>query len=429
MTLPRLPRGALGRHIQTGSWAILDQGFFALSNFVLNVFLARWLSESVYGAFTIAFTIFLLIATFHTALFTEPMLVLGSGKYRAKFADYLRLLLGGHWVFSLIPSLLFALTAAFFDSIGNVALAHALLGLAFACPFILFQWLIRRASYVILQPRLAAQAGMFYMTIMVASMIIMYSLESLSSASALGAIAVASHVSGVWLRRRLRLALSTDVILQGDRLFTREAMQDHWRYGRWAIGSAAMAWIPGNFVVLILPSWWGLEAAGVYRAVVNVLLPMMNITIALTAVLVPSLVRVAGQPQFRRLFLRFAGAFCVAPLIYWVIIGLEGERILHLLYAGRFEGQGTVFWLAGLIPLAAAMSSVSGAALQALLLPKAVFTAHVASTVLTLTFGVVLVRVSGVEGALASWLLGHVVTAGTALLILNRRLSKAMKRA
>ena len=84
-----------------GSLAILDQGLFAGSNFLLNVLLARWLDPADYGAFALAYSVFLLLGVFHTAILTEPMLVFGPGKYRERFHEYLGILLRGHCVLML----------------------------------------------------------------------------------------------------------------------------------------------------------------------------------------------------------------------------------------------------------------------------------------------------------------------------------------
>ncbi len=81
----------------------MDQGLFSISNLVLNVLLARWLLPEDYGIFATAFAIFLLVATLHTGLFEEPMLVFGSGKYRNRISEYLGTLLHG-----LYPSHAFA---------------------------------------------------------------------------------------------------------------------------------------------------------------------------------------------------------------------------------------------------------------------------------------------------------------------------------
>src|SRR5437667_12256097 len=83
---------AAGNHLASyavkGGFAFLDQGLFAASNFFVNVLMARWLPPSQYGVFSVAFSLFLVLGTFHTAFLIEPMMVFGSSKYRVSFPDY-----------------------------------------------------------------------------------------------------------------------------------------------------------------------------------------------------------------------------------------------------------------------------------------------------------------------------------------------------
>ena len=49
-----------------GFWAIVDQALFALSNLLINVLLARWLSPREYGAFVTAYVVLVLVSVAHT---------------------------------------------------------------------------------------------------------------------------------------------------------------------------------------------------------------------------------------------------------------------------------------------------------------------------------------------------------------------------
>ena len=45
--------------LHKGGFAVLDQGLFAGSNFLASILLARWLPAAEYGAFVVAYSIFL----------------------------------------------------------------------------------------------------------------------------------------------------------------------------------------------------------------------------------------------------------------------------------------------------------------------------------------------------------------------------------
>src|SRR5438552_11552208 len=107
---PPAPMRMLGL-LSKGAWAVTDQALFAGSNFILNIVLARWLTPDGYGAFGVAFAVFLLLGTLHTSLLTEPMIVFGAGRFRDRAAQYLGLLLYGHMIFALPCSLLLAVAS------------------------------------------------------------------------------------------------------------------------------------------------------------------------------------------------------------------------------------------------------------------------------------------------------------------------------
>ena len=67
------------------------------TNFVVNILLARWLTPAEYGAFALAYSVFVLLGVFHIAILIEPMLVFGPGRYRERFPEYLGILLRGHF--------------------------------------------------------------------------------------------------------------------------------------------------------------------------------------------------------------------------------------------------------------------------------------------------------------------------------------------
>src|SRR5579859_464681 len=79
----------------TGGLAILGQGAFAGSHFLMNVMMARWLPPEQYGAFALAYSGFLLFLMLYSACVYEPLIVFGSGRYAGRFQEYFGLLARG----------------------------------------------------------------------------------------------------------------------------------------------------------------------------------------------------------------------------------------------------------------------------------------------------------------------------------------------
>src|SRR6267154_1624911 len=87
---------ALAKTFLKGALAILDQGLVSGSNFVIGIFLARWLTAKEYGAYAVAFGIFLLVANLYQSWVIEPMAVFGPSTHRGSLRAYLKSLI---WIY------------------------------------------------------------------------------------------------------------------------------------------------------------------------------------------------------------------------------------------------------------------------------------------------------------------------------------------
>ena len=415
------------RWLTKGFWAISDQGLFAASNFVLSVLLARWLTPDDYGVFSTVFAVFILIGVLHTATLSEPMLVFGSGKYKNRLSEYLGVLVYGHVVFAAMGSAILLLASLAFALIHSGSLATVLLTLALAEPFILILWLMRRACYARLEPHLAASGGALYMLIMLAGCFVLYWGGWLSAAAAFGLMGISSAVVSLWLARRLGVKRTP----LGRGGLVREAFEDHWAYGRWSTANEALNWVPMNSYYLILPFLSGLAAGAEFKALMNLIMPMLQAIWALSILLLPTLVRArdearAGErasdahARFSSRVRLSLAPFLLIPLLYWLLLGLFHRPVVAWLYDGRYVDHSALLWLLGLSPIIASAKQVLGQSLRALERPDRLFWAYVISAVGTLTVGTALVYVWGVAGAGMGFLVSQVLTAALALVFLQR---------
>lgn len=395
------------RWLGRGFWAVADQGLFAASNFVLSVLLARWLAPQDYGAFAVAYAVFWFLGTFHTALLSEPMLIFGPGKYKDLLPEYLGVLLYMHLGFASLVSLPLLTASLAFGLFGSKALSLAMLGLGLSGPFILFQWLMRRACYTHLKPHLAASGGALYMVLMLIGAYVLYQHGWLSAAMAFGLMGFASLAAGLWLVTRLgvRRPQTTNSGL------VREVFRSHRGYGWWAVPSSMLAWVPANVSYLLLPVWGGLEAGAAMRALMNLITPIIQGTIALSVFLLPILVQAREDESFGR-FVRFALAvFVSGSVVYWVLLGLFHRPLVGWLYAGEYGEYADLLWFLGLLPLLIGVESVFGTALRALEQPNRMFWAYVLSAIVALTVGLWLLFYWGLAGAVGGVLISSAAAA------------------
>jgi O-antigen/teichoic acid export membrane protein len=410
-------RHSKGRHrrvrrhrqwLSKGFWAVTDQALFALTNFAVTVLLARWLSLSDYGAFAVAFSVLLLMGTVHTALLTEPMLVLGPSRYQERIAAYVRRLATLHFALTSVMGLALLLVVGILTLLQpQFTAAITLAALALSAPAILFLWLVRRACYIESRPRLAAAASLLYALIVPAGMLLLTQIDMLTAASGLLSLGLSSLFVGSWLTFRLSRSGAEPTTTIPRHHVTRA----HWAYGRWALGFGALSWVPSNAVVMALPLWHSLEDAGTLRVATTLMLPVLHVHGALGPLLMPALVRARFSAQLRSTA-KLAGVLFVGlSMTYAPVVLIFGSQLAELLFGPKYSITGATLWLLAAIPLVTAVSAVSGAVLRALERLGRVLWTYVAATVMTLLVGLPLVFAYGVNGALASMLLAALTTA------------------
>ena len=217
-----------------GSLAVLDQGLISGSNFLIGILLARWLAPGAYGAYALAFSIFLFLSGFHSSLFLEPMSVFGPGQYKDRLPAYVGKLLRLQLALTIGLALLLALAVAVFAHFANNgALPSALFGAALAIPWILSFWFCRRSVYLELRPALAVRSAAAYCLVVLLLLFLFEHLGWLSPFTAFLLQALASFAAGALLLVSIRPQVTS---IDPDPSM-RIILKQHWKYGRSGSGN------------------------------------------------------------------------------------------------------------------------------------------------------------------------------------------------
>jgi len=328
-----------------GSFTTLDQGLFAGANFLINILLARWLEPAQYGAFAVVYSVFLLLASFHTAVLTEPMLVFGAGKYEQRFREYLGILFYGHWRITGVLALVLALATPLFGYFGSQALTQALAGLVVASPFILFLWLVRRACYVLSQPQWAMTGSALYLVLMLMGMCGFYWKLWLSVSWVLVILGIVSFLVSLWLSTLLhaqwRLAGASPILGM--------VLADHYQYGRWSLIAAFLCWLSGEILSILVPVLLGLDAGARMSAVGNLFKPLSLFTSSLSQLILPYISSLVhhGEPKasIKKRLTWIAFIYSGAASVYGLLMVVGGDYIVKYLYNGKYNEPGLVVLL------------------------------------------------------------------------------------
>lgn len=410
-TARRRPEIAAGvEWTKKGTLALADQALFAGGNFLANVLLARALRPVEYGAYSIAFAVFMLFAALHRAILIEPMMVFASGKYAKRFSTYLLRVFCGHVVLVTPASLLLLGVALGLGHLYPRDAQPALVGLALGAVAILFFWLVRQSFYVLLRPDRAVIGGALYSALLLGSIALLGSTGRLSTLTAFLAMAFAGLLTSAVMLLRFNPVWRAD---RGEPTFV-NTVRTHWGYGRWAMATSAVAWVPQYCYYAVLPASLGLEASGALRALANFPLPVLHAISALSSLLLPLLVRrrrEGGHREMTTTMLIFLGLFFAAASFYGLTLWVFRNQAFQLVYGGKYsQYAGWPLLLAALQPAGAAVIAVLGSALRALERPDRVFWAYVGSVLGALMVGIPLAATYGVSGALMGWLSSQTVT-------------------
>jgi O-antigen/teichoic acid export membrane protein len=384
-----------------GGVSIVQQGFFAGAHFVTNVMLARWLPPVSYGAFALNYSVFLLLLLLYVALFFEPMMVYGAGRYAATFPAYIRILFRAHFLLLLPVCLLSMFAAPLLGRFYTHEFQVAFFWLALMSPFLLLVWLCRAAFYAQLNPRAGAAAGACYFVVLVLSVWILQRGGVLSPASAFAGMGAGSLVvSASFLYRFRRRGQQSPSIPE---LNSAHVLSGHWRYGRWAALTALASWIPANIYFTILPTRFGLESIAMLRALINLMYPLLHTMLALVLLLIPILVRQReqdGLQRVRRTVSHLVTLFFPVGILYFMLLFAFRDPILNLLYAGRYSNVSSWTIAAiGILPITGGVAGLLGAGLRSLECPHLIFWSYLTSTVVALAVGVPVTLRYGVPGA------------------------------
>jgi O-antigen/teichoic acid export membrane protein len=405
-----------------GGLAFLDQGVFAGSNFVMSVLLARWLPAEQYGAYAVAFSVFLFLLTFHQSLLLEPMLVFGSGVYRNGLRGYMRALLIAHSVMSLVFFIGLLVGAGVTAKLGQGnGLPGALVGVAFMTPTVLLFWLAKRTFYLKLSPAPSAAAAVLYCILTMGGLALVYKYNhELSALTVFLLMAFGGLGSSLVLLAYLHKHLphTEDGPTVGD------AWRRHWRYGRWALGANAMMWIPINAFYPLLSKFSGLAQAGELKALMNFAAPMLQACAALHTLMIPYASRVLstrGNSGVNVLLKRMT-LLCVACAVpYWIVLLLFQGPAFRALYSGRYTEVAYLMPIVGMASIAGSAFFGPSIVLRSLEAPGLIFGAVTISSVVSVVVGIPLMRFWGVSGAVWSIVLSETLAFVAAVILLRRK--------
>lgn len=396
------------------AWAVLDQGLYGASNFLINILLARWLEPHSYGAFALGWAILNIAYQIQNPLIIEPMMVFSSNRFRLAPATYQKIVVHLNWILTSSATVAIVIVA-FLQS--DPTFTGMYLGLAIAMPLMLYTMLVRRVCYANLNPALAAKGGLIYMPVFLSSALLFNHFSWLSAFSALCLMGFSALCSGLWVERSLgrgvaaeaskgldntQIGLPTQNGMSGFGRWlslSRAVLRNHWGYGRWSLPASLLAVVITAFPYLILSHISGLAAVGSLRALENTVLPVYSFMNAFGALLIPIFARARTTAELTRVVLRYAAVFFFIGLLAWLVLAALHSWIFSLLYGGNYQTIGHLLVVYGALPLLVGLSIVFLSALRSQEQLRWIIVLYAITVVFMVSAGTFLIEHNGVQGA------------------------------
>jgi len=391
--------------------SIVDQGLVSGAGFLLSFLLARWMSSEVYGAFAVAFATLLFLSGFHNVLLLEPMSVIGPARYPDRTNSYFSAQLKIHKLMGGLLAMALLLLAVLMRFLGaNQELVSATAASAFALPFFLMLWLVRRMAYMVQRPAIAGWASTGYFLLTLFGLSALHRGRMLSPATAfllMGGAGLLSAALPLW-------QLGTLTKNVDDRCSWKLVLGENWKYGRWLILSTVLFSVAAQVQTYLAAALLGLGAAGIFRAMQVPSLAMTQIVTAVGLLVLPSMSREFGLGEIGRLRRKavLASAFVtLLALGYAIVLGLFAVPIENLLYGGKYLAYYRLIPILGLVPVCTGFASGFSMAVRASQKPHIDLVANAISAPVGLVTAAIFIKLWGLNGAALSLAAGFAVYA------------------
>jgi O-antigen/teichoic acid export membrane protein len=401
-------------------YSFADQAFAVGGSFLANVALARTQTKEEYGMFALSYSVFIFLSGLHNSAILEPCTVYGSGRYRSRFSEYLRLMVRANAFVGLLLMVLVLLFCLGLYWAAPQHLSRALLGLGVSVGFLVSGAFLRRMFYIQRQPALAARASLISFLTVGCVLWLAAKTQVLSSFSVFMILALGWIAAGLGLGRKLDLGHPAQSFLDVEPGYWRE----HWNYSKWIFSSSFVYLLTTQGYYWIVAGFLSVKQVAELRATQMLVLPMDQVFIALSFLVIPVL---AAQYAGKRIgnFLAFAKRYALAVLSATVLFALAvriiGRPAMHWLYSGKFDSLAPLLYILAFLPLLTGIGNVMSCALNAAEKPRLVFYAYLSSGGATLLAGIPLVIHFGLMGAAYGLLLS--AAAYTAALLVGFRSS------
>lgn len=353
--------------LRRASWNLVDQVLSALTNVVLSFVVAREVSATSFGAFSIAFIIFGLLIGLERAWVGEPL----SIRHAALTDDEMRPVTSGAMGASLGLTLPLSVVLGAVGLVLGNSLGHTLLALACVLPGLILQDTCRMVFFAVRSPRRAAANDAAWAVIQFSALAVLLlagAREPWQFVLAWGGAATVCAVGGMALLRARPRPLGTV-----------RWMREHFSLGGYLFAEYLLGIGVYQGGILMVGAFLGQANIGSLRAALVLLGPLGILSAAMTTFLLPEVSRRPELPSNTRMkvALGSSSALVVVTGIYLLVLLLLPQSVGTALLGDTWPGARDVLVPMATWSAAAAASAGPAMMLYAMGLARVTFRLHV----------------------------------------------------
>jgi len=395
-----------GEGARKGYLAAIDQGIISLSNFLATLILARYVSPTELGVYTVGFIILRLTRVIQDGSIIQPLNTFGATMNIARFRRYFTSTALLQLTMALLLSTISAVLGWILIETGNDTLGPTIFVLWAPISAWQLQEFIRRSLYT--------RGDVFNATINTSisdlvrmGLLIYWAIEgNLSGTAGLYAIAIGSFVAllpGMWQTRAYWSRNFYNLLLTWNH---------NWRFGSWITGGNILNWVSVEFYPVLAAGIVSFAAAGAYRALQTLVSPIHMLLRAIDTYLTPRAARdykESGLPALSRT-LRLTYFVVGLPSLALIITTiLFPKPILQLLYGDRYLEFSSGIILMAIVYTLLYVNWPIQIVLKAARFSQPIFIANLVATIFTFTLGIWVIYQWGVYGTIAGQALNALI--------------------
>ena len=385
---------------------LADQAMVSGLNFCIGIFLARNLSVDGFGRFTLIWMTIFFVNSIQMAAISMPMMSIGPKQPSNEVTVYYRAVAFQQLVFSLVSSLTLFVCISLIEALkpewrlNGYALPVAVMSFTFQNQDFLRRYFFSRGlSINAICNDLLSYAG---------NIILIFSLFLVKKPSVVDISWVIAFSAAFAICVGL---LKIDKNLPNLKEL-KEITKRHWSFSKWAVLSAFLQWIYGNFIFFITGVVLGTTSVAILRAAQNIVSVLHVLFLGLdNFVPVQASKKYAqfGIASLREYTNKIQVIGSAVTITTGAVIFIFSGQLLGIAYGKAYSDYAHVLRWFSIVYIVLLLGFPLRVALRTIENTKAIFLSEVIASTFVVGFGYIILKNFGLVGALISLLLAYLI--------------------